>query len=234
VERGASLFASRTRISQASHALQQARASIEQIDTKLRDSKSIAPFDGVIVKKHVEEGDTVQPGQPLLSFEDTGSSQIVAEVPVKLANLLEEGELLSANIDAHDIIIPVKVDNIFPTVDPTQHTVTVKFNLPTSRNIPAGTYAVIFIPNPSKNKDTVMITVPTTAIAQRGGLPVVFVLDKETSKVGMRLVRPGQQLYNGKTVIEYGLSENDLVIDKPTSYLVSGTELSNTKLPKKN
>jgi multidrug resistance efflux pump len=31
-----------------------------------RDTKSIAPFDGVITKKLVEVGDPVQPGMPLL------------------------------------------------------------------------------------------------------------------------------------------------------------------------
>jgi len=225
VERGAELYASGTRINQAVHALEQARASIEQIDTRLRDSKSVAPFDGVIVNKYVEEGDTVQPGQPLLGFEDVGSLQIVADVPVKLASILKEGDLLSARIDANNITTPVQVDNIFPNADPTQHTVTTKFNLPVSINIPAGTYAEVFIPNPSQQKDTAwIITIPITAITQRGGLPVVFVVN-DSNRVGMRLVRLGQKLPNGQVVIEYGLSEGNLIVDKPVSYLVSGTVL---------
>lgn len=227
-ERRAALYASSTNINQANHALHQALASIEQIDSKLRDSLSVAPFDGVIVDKYVEIGDTLQPGQRVLKFEDTDNRQIVADVPVKLAAIIKEGDVLSAILDTHNIRIPVQVENVFPSVDPSQHTVTVKFNLPDTISAPTGTYAVIFVPHPSEKKDNPWITVPTTAVAQRGGLPVIFIFDDNTQIVSMRLVRPGQKLANGMTVIEYGLKEGDLIVDNPSSYLISGNRLSRT------
>lgn len=227
-ERGAELFSSRTRIDTATHALEQARSSIEQIDTKLRDSQSMAPFDGVIVDKFVEAGDTVQPGQLLLGFEDVSDLQIVVDVPARLAHTLNEDDRLTARIDANNIITAVQVDNIFPKTDPTKHTVRIKFNLPTTINVAAGTYAEVFIPNVHEQKNAVLITVPGSAIAQRGGLPVVFVVD-DSNKVGMRLVRLGGQLPSGQTVIEYGLSGGDLIVDKPASYLISGKKLPAAK-----
>lgn len=223
-ERGAGLYASGTQISQAAHALEQARANIEQIDTKLRDSISVAPFDGVIVDKYVEEGDTVQPGQALLGFEDVGRQQIVADVSIKLAHTLKENDRLRAHIDANDITTEVQVDNIFPKADPTMHTVTVKFNLPETVKIASGAYAEVFIPNPSAKKGMVLITVPKTAIVQRGGLPVVFVVD-DSGKARMKLVRLGGNHQNGETIIEYGLSEGDLIVDRPAAYLISGEKL---------
>jgi len=53
VERGADLYSYSTQVEQARNGLVSARAKIEEIDTKLRDTKSIAPFDGVITKKLV-------------------------------------------------------------------------------------------------------------------------------------------------------------------------------------
>jgi len=81
VERGSDIFAARVRLDQAHHALAQTRAQIQQIDTKLRDSYSIAPFAGIIVSKQIEIGDTVQPGQTLLVYEDQSILQIILDVP---------------------------------------------------------------------------------------------------------------------------------------------------------
>ena len=67
------------------------QAEIRAIDAKLRDARSVAPFDGVIMKKFVEVGDTVQPGMPLLKYADVEYLQIVVDVPGRLRPGLSEG-----------------------------------------------------------------------------------------------------------------------------------------------
>ena len=57
----------------AANALRRFQELIEEIDAKLRDAKSLAPFDGVITKKFIEVGDTVQPGQPLIDFSESAA-----------------------------------------------------------------------------------------------------------------------------------------------------------------
>jgi len=227
VERGARVYSSSTQVTQASQALQQANAMIEQIDSKLRDSRSIAPFDGVIVAKHAEEGDTVQPGQPLLSFEDVSRLQIVADIPVKLAHVLREGDQVLARIDVNGMLTGVVVENIFPKADPAQHTVTVEFTLSEQLQSATGTYAEVYLPDPEVNTDNTVIVVPETAVATRGGLPVIFVLD-ENRTAELRLVRLGRKLENGRQVVYYGLNQNDLVVDHPASWLVSGSKLDDS------
>jgi multidrug efflux pump subunit AcrA (membrane-fusion protein) len=54
VDRHAQLYQQGTAIEQARNQIVQARSRIEEIDTKLRDTRSIAPFDGVISKKLVD------------------------------------------------------------------------------------------------------------------------------------------------------------------------------------
>ena len=80
-ERSADLYGASTRIEQARSAMLRAQSEIRAIDAKLRDAKSLAPFEGVIMEKFVEEGDTVQPGQPLLKFADVTWLQIEVDVP---------------------------------------------------------------------------------------------------------------------------------------------------------
>ena len=71
------------------------QAELQALDAKLRDARSIAPFDGVMVKKFVEVGDTVQPGQPLLGFADIEFLQVEVDVPARLRPGLSEGMMLS-------------------------------------------------------------------------------------------------------------------------------------------
>jgi multidrug efflux pump subunit AcrA (membrane-fusion protein) len=224
IERGADVYAGGVRIDQARHALEAARSQIAQIDTKLRDARSVAPFDGVIVKKYVEQGDTVQPGQPLLGFEDMSLLQIVADIPTRLSNTLREGDLVAARIDISNATMYVRVKTIFPKADPVRHTVRMKFDLPPETRVAPGTYAEVWIPAPSASSDK-RITVPSSAVVHRGGLPVVFVVNAD-NRTEMRLVRTGQTLPSGEIVILFGLQGDERILDRPAPYMTSGHTIS--------
>ena len=62
MDRQADLYGYGTQLTQAQNQQLQAKSAIEEIDAKLRDARSFAPFDGVIIQKMVEEGDIVQSG----------------------------------------------------------------------------------------------------------------------------------------------------------------------------
>lgn len=224
IERSADVFASQSQLQQAHYSLEQARAQIQQIDTKLRDTQSIAPFAGVIVTKHIEVGDTVQPGQPLLVYENLDVLQIVADVPGRMIHNLKEGQLLHAKVDglAHEVY--VRVDKIFPTSDPVRHTTRVKLTLPDIKSIAPGNYAEVWIPV-SQSVDKKRLLVPTTAVVERGGLPSVFVITAE-NRAELRLVRVGEQLASGDIVIQYGVKENEQILDKPPAFMTSDYDLA--------
>ncbi len=136
-----------TQLTQAHNQALTAQSQIEEIDAKLRDTRSFAPFDGVITRKMVEEGDTVQPGQPLLEFADLTYLQVEVDVPVRLMPGLKKGMLIPARLDVGNVRVDVRVAQIFPSADPIRHTVTVKFDLPV--NVPGGPgmYAEVMVPD---------------------------------------------------------------------------------------
>ncbi|MCU7939062.1 MAG: efflux RND transporter periplasmic adaptor subunit [gamma proteobacterium symbiont of Bathyaustriella thionipta] len=220
VERGADIFSARARLDQAHQAREQARSQIQQIDTKLRDTWSIAPFDGVIVTKNIEVGDTVQPGQTLLVYEDLEVLQIVIDVPGRLIHNLTEGQSVIAQIDGLNDKILVKVSKIFPTSDPVRHTTRVKLTLPASNQISPGNYAQVWIPV-SKDAMQKRLLAPASAVIERGGIPSIFVVNKQ-NQAELRLVRVGEQLPSGHIVILYGVKENERVLDKPPAFITSG------------
>lgn len=223
VERRADIFSSRVQLEQAHHALQQARSQIQQIDANLRDTMSIAPFDGVIVTKNIEIGDTVQPGQTLLVYEDLSRLKIHVDVPGRVINNLQEGQRLNAGVDGLDNKIQVKITKIFPTSDPLRHTTRVELALPDASHAAPGNYAEVWIPA-SQTSMTKRLLIPSSAVIKRGGIPSIFVVNRD-NRVELRLARLGELLPSGDRVILYGVKENERVVDKPPAFITSGYEI---------
>ncbi len=211
-ERGADLFASGTRIAQAQNSIYQLQAELQALEAKLRDARSIAPFDGVIVKKFIEVGDTVQPGQPLLKYADVEYQQVLVDVPARLRPGLQEGMMLQGELDVNHQRVPVRVAQIFPMADPQRHTVTVKFDLPQGVSEP-GMYAKVLIPDlgaPARSNPVI----PTAAIRYNGTLPGVYVLD-DNGNPQLRLIRIGEQVSGGFTTVLSGLRAGERVLANP-------------------
>jgi RND family efflux transporter MFP subunit len=218
-ERSADLYSSGVRIEQARNAIVQAQAEIRALDAKIRDARSVAPFDGVIMKKFVEVGDTMQPGQPLLSFADVEYLQIVVDVPARLRPGLQDGMMLQAELDVGGQVVPVRVAQIFPMADAQRHTVRVKFDLPQGVSAP-GMYTKVLIPDftaPAREAPVI----PTTAIRYNGSLPAVYVISPAGTPE-LRMVRVGETLSGGFTTVLSGLMAGERILRNPPASLASG------------
>jgi RND family efflux transporter MFP subunit len=214
-ERSADLYASGTRMEQARSAILRAQSEIRAIDAKLRDAKSLAPFDGVIVNKFVEEGDTVQPGQALLEFADVTWLQIDVDVPARLAQGLQPMSVLqqAATFDDHPEAVDVRVAQVFPMADVQRHTIKVKFDIPQGVSKP-GMFARLMIPDMTAPNAIQSPVIPTTAIRYRGSLPVVYI-QNETGEPELRMIRPGKRLDNGMTMVLSGIAPGERVYPNP-------------------
>lgn len=210
LRRYADLYGQAKGVDDARTGIMQARAQIEQLDAKIRDASLTAPFDGVIVQKMVEIGDTVQPGQPLMKIAYVAYLRIQAEVPVGLVSSLRIGEFLPARIDVgQGIPVQARVSQIFPMADTSRHTVTVKFDLPSGLPGGPGSYAEVMIPDQSAQQSSIP-AVPREAIMWRGSLPAVMVV--KDGKPTLRVVRIGAQLPDGRISIISGLNGGEQVV----------------------
>lgn len=214
-ERSADLYASSTRMEQARSAMFRAQSEIRAIDAKLRDAKSLAPFDGVIVEKFVEEGDTVQPGQPMLRFADVTWLQIEVDVPARLAEGLQPMSVLqeAATFDDHPEPVAVRVAQVFPMADVQRHTIKVKLDIPQGVSKP-GMYARVLIPDITGPARSQLPVIPSTAIRYRGSLPVVYI-QNEAGQPELRMIRQGKRLDNGMTTVLSGIAPGDRVYPNP-------------------
>ena len=217
LERHADLYSRVTGVNQARAAVLTTEAQIRELDAMIRDSVSIAPFDGVVLKKMVEAGDTVQPGMPLIQFGHMKYMRIQSEVPARLASTLYPGLILKVKLD-NDIQTQARVAQVYPMADASSHTVTVKFDLPEGVNASPGMYTELIIPD--TRSGSTQIVIPKTALIKGRSLPAVLVVDGERSS--LRLVRLGQETGDNKIIVLSGLTPGQQIIDNPPSGVRSG------------
>jgi multidrug efflux pump subunit AcrA (membrane-fusion protein) len=213
------LMGSATVVSQAQSSLEQAMSQLQEIDAAVRNAKSIAPFEGIVLAKLVEVGDTVQPGQPLIKFGFVKYKRLQADVPSGLVGNLEQGMVVPVRIDGN-VSTMAKVSQIYPVADPSRHTVTVKFDLPVDVVAAPGMYAQIYLPE-RNNGETKVAVIPRSALLSGRSLPSVLVVkDDNTSE--LRLVRLGSGQGDDMVEVVSGVSAGERIVDHPPSAVSSG------------
>lgn len=212
-----------TQLTQANTQLSQANAQIREIQSSLRDARTLAPFDGVIESLQVEQGDTVQPGQPLLSFSETSGYQVNADVPVRVVPGLREGMKLPVRIDGRGPSIPARIGRIFPVADATQHTVRIEMDLPIGTRTTVGQYVEVKVPDAQLAQQSTLL-IPKNSVIRKGGLPLVFTVGDD-GKTRLRVVRLGEEAGADAQVVLSGVREGDRILGNPPPGMRAGIQV---------
>ena len=220
LERYTDLYSYGTQLEQGRASISSAQSRIAAIDAKLRDARGYAPFNGVIVSKQAEVGDTVQPGQPLLKFADVDHLQIRVDVPARHVAVLSQGMVVPARLDVSPNLVHVRVAQIFPMADVERHTVTVKLDIPPGAPAAPGMYAEVRIPDPNASVRDLPV-VPKSALVRRGSLHAVFVVNNE-NRAELRLVRKGDDINRDFVTVLSGLRAGERILANPTPGMASG------------
>ncbi len=220
LERQADLYAQGTHVGQARSQHISALSQLQQVDAKLRDSRSVVPFDAIIVKRLVEVGQTVQPGQPLLKLADSQALQLKVEVPVRLVSGLRQDMMVPVILDVGNTRIQARVAQIYPVADNNRHTVTVKFDLPDGVPGGPGMYAEVMVPDPSIPVQNLPV-IPNSAVIWRGSLPAVFVVNYQNEKE-LRLLRLGEAIDQWTVAVLSGLRAGERIFAQPSPGMSAG------------
>ncbi len=221
-ERTSDLVGAETQLAQATTRYKTAEANIREIQSMLRDTKGVAPFSGVIQKVHVEVGDTVQPGQPLMDFSESAALVVEADLPVRLSRTLTLGLPLDVAING-DQVLQAPVSRIHPVADPRQNTVRIELSLPSDAGATPGQYVEIRVPDNAAQMPA-QLTIPKSAIVTKGGLPLVYAIDRE-GKARLRVVRLGDAPDGAMQIVLSGVNVGDLLVDQPPPGLRAGTQI---------
>ena len=202
-------------------------AEVDRDNTVVR-----APFSGVVIAKTAQPGEIISPISAGGGFTRTGVGTIVdmdsleIEVDVNEAfiNRVRPEQPAEAVLDAYpDWKIPAAVIAIIPTADRSKATVKVRVALreKDSRIVPDMGARVSFFDDPDQQAGSggSGVLVPPTAIVEREGKSVLFVLDGDRAR--LRTVTPGPS-YGGRRLVVDGLRPGERVVRNPPAGLTDG------------
>ena len=163
-----------------------------------------APFDGVVSEKMVEPGNMAAPGTPLLRVEDTRGYRLDVRVDESRIGQVAVGAAVSVAVDSGTGGAPATlggtVAEIARAVDADARAFLVKVALPASAGLRSGSFGRAQFRGHARRA----LTVPASALVQRGQLTSVLVVEQDTARLRLVSVRG--------TEVLAGLSEGDVVI----------------------
>ena len=223
--------------------LQQARSADAQAHVaKVNFDYTVvrAPFSGVVTTKDAQVGEIISPLSAGGGFTRTGVGTIVdmgsleVDVDVNEAYIgrVKPGMSAEAVLDAYpDWRIPAHVVAIVPTADRGKATIKVRVALEKkdARVVPDMGARVSFMEE--KHSATAPpprgVLVPATAIVQRDGRSVVFVVDGDAAH--QRTVSPAAQAYGEFRLLPAAVKPGDSVVVSPPADLHDGSAVQMKK-----
>lgn len=184
------------------------RESAEQVDyTVIR-----APYSGIVVKRHVQVGETVRPGQALISGISLGELRVEVQVPQSDVAAIREHRQAAVILDAASgERLEAKEVVVYPNADPQTHSFRVRLELPAQETglHPGMTVKVAFTVGEAQR-----LLVPAAALLQRSEVTAVYVLDAQGPT--LRQVRIGHR-YGDRVEVLAGLDDDERIALDPVA-----------------
>ena len=195
---------------QANAASAAAKSGLEEIEVNLSYSIARAPFSGIIVRKMVEVGNMVAPGQPLFIIEDDSHLRVIAPVSTDLTAGLKPGQSLKVRMGQETV--QGKIEGIISSGSTEAPGLRVQLIIENaSHQFKAGTLAVVDVPHGSAK--VLGISVPKEALIEKGRLTGAYVVTRESTARLHWLILGDTQ--GDRVNVISGLREGDRVIMSP-------------------
>jgi RND family efflux transporter MFP subunit len=169
-----------------------------------------APYSGVVAARHVEVGETVSPGTPLMTGFDPKDMRVIANVPQYKLAAIKASPRVAVEIPSLSKWIDAAGVTVLPSADAATHTVRVRIDLPANlEGVIPGMFARAHFSVGSARK----LTIPSSAVVRRSELTAVYVVIKE--RVSLRQVRLGTPNGRGQVEVLAGLNPGDVIALDP-------------------
>jgi HlyD family secretion protein len=196
--------------------LESAKARLQVEQTRLAQTRVLAPDAGVITARMATVGQVTQPGQEMFKLIRQNRLEWRADVTATEALNIKPGQtalITSANGEK----ISGKVRVVAPTADPNTRNTQVYVDLPASvQGLKAGMFARGAFELGASNA----LTVPQQALVLRDGFSYLFLVQSD-SKVVQTKVTPGRRV-GDKVEITQGLQPSQRVAVSGAAFLTDG------------
>ncbi|MFZ3174160.1 MAG: efflux RND transporter periplasmic adaptor subunit, partial [Thiobacillus sp.] len=181
-----------------------------------------APYSGVVAARHVEMGETVAPGTPLMTGFDPKDMRVIANIPqYKLAEI-KAAPRVAVEIPSLNKWIDAAGVTVLPSADTATHTVRVRIDLPASlEGVIPGMFARAHFSIGSARK----LTIPSSAVVRRSELTAVYVAKDD--RVSLRQIRLGTPNGRGQVEVLAGLNPGEVIALDPVKAGIHAKSVAN-------
>jgi len=197
------------------------RARLRRFKKSLRDTKVIAPMDGVVSERMVSAGEYVKVGADLVKIVDSNPLKLTFTLPEKSAGEIETGQRVRITTRVYrDETFEGEIYFINPKVDPDTRTIEVKARVDNSEyKLRPGYFVDVRVLLGERRS----LVLPESAVVVREGRIVVMAVVEGIVKY--KGITPGVR-YDGKVEILDGISPEDDVVMSGRSEIAEGTRVT--------
>lgn len=194
----------------AEAAARAARAGVGQSAAVSGYTVITAPFSGVVAARHVEVGESVTPGKPLMTGFDPKDMRVIANIPQYKLVEVKASPRVAVEIPSLGKWIDAAGVTVLPSADVATHTVKVRIDLPADlEGVIPGMFARAHFSVGSARK----LSIPASAVVRRSEITAVYVVSH--NKVSLRQVRLGTPNARGQVEVLAGLNPGDVIALEP-------------------
>ena len=192
-------------------ALAAARAQLAESAEQLDQTLIRSPYSGIVVERHVEAGELVQPGSPLMTGLSLDSLRVTAQVPESLVGALRSNQSASVILPgtAGGRVAANKL-TLSPRADAMTHTFEMRLQLP---SLDEPLYPGMSVKVAVTTSEAARLLLPVQAMVYRSEVAGVYVVDERG--VHFRQVRPGRRYFGDRQEVLAGVAAGEQVALDP-------------------
>ena len=222
----ANLKTAQARVKAVEARIEAANAQATQAGEQLGYTSVVAPYGGIVTKRHVELGEAVSPGTPIMSGVSLDQLRVTVEVPQRLIAQVRKEKQAFVYQDGVNKPLAVKEMTFFPYADPKTNAFKVRIDLAQGvKNLFPGMFVkVAFVVGTQAD----VVSVPESAVVVRSEVIGVYVVDKE-GKPSLRQIRLGKKLDETHISVLAGLDAGEAIAVDPVQAAISLKQAAEVK-----
>src|SRR5688572_2450202 len=188
--------------------LEAARAALQRAQEGLSYTEIRAPYAGIVTRRHVQLGETVTPGMPLMSGLSLQFLRVTVDVPQSIVEQVRHIRRAAVYVDGRRI--EATKLTIFPEAAGASNTFRARLELPENST---DLYPGMFVKVAFVIGEAQRLLVPAASVVERGDVTAVYVID-EGGRVSLRQIRPGHR-FDDKIEVLAGLAAQERIATDP-------------------
>ncbi len=218
----------RASVTGAEAAVSRAAANLELAELDLRRAEITAPYNGVVVHRHISAGTYVNRGAPVVTLVNDEDLEIEADVPSDRLAGLTVGRTVTARVDKTREL-PAAVRAIVPVESALTRTRPVRFSVDFGVSgmigLAADQSVTVLLPVGARRD---VVTVHKDAVISQGANTTVFVVEAGTAR--SQPVRLGEAIGTRYEVLD-GLAPGDIAVIRGNERLRTGQPVMYDGMP---